>query len=100
MALKECKNLTEVREQVDDIDARLVRLIAQRASYVRQAARFKKSAQDVKAPARMQQVLENVRNLAKINGLDPDLVEEVYHILITKLTEEEMAVFEQEKEPK
>lgn len=93
MALKECKNLTEVRAQVDDIDERLVRLIAQRAGYVRQAAKFKRNAGDVKAPARMQQVLENVRNLAKINGLDPDLVEEVYHILITRLTEEELRAF-------
>jgi isochorismate pyruvate lyase len=96
MGLKDCKTLTEVREEIDDIDERLVRLIAQRAGYVLQAAKFKKSADDVKAAARMQEVLENVRNLAKINGLDPDFVEEIYHTIISKLTDDEMKAFDKE----
>ncbi|MDQ4099505.1 MAG: chorismate mutase, partial [Chloroflexota bacterium] len=74
----ECRNLAEVREQIDQIDRQLVALLAERGAYVRQAARFKRTAEDVAAPRRVEQVVERVRGLAMDNGVDADLVEEVY----------------------
>src|SRR5688500_12934862 len=96
MAIKQCQNLDEVRAQIDDIDERLVRLLAQRVEYVRQAAKFKKSAEEVKAPARVEAVLAKVRNLAKINGVDPDFVEGIYRVLIDRLIEPEQNNFSKE----
>ena len=38
---KKFKNLNEVRKNIDNVDERLVKLIAERESYVREALRFK-----------------------------------------------------------
>ncbi len=47
----ECDSLENVRKNIDRIDREIVKLISERSSYVRQAARFKKTMDDVKAPA-------------------------------------------------
>ena len=83
----ECRNLAEVREQIDQIDRQLVALLAERGGYVRQAARFKRTAEDVEAPRRVEQVIERVRGLAMDNGVDADLVEEVYRAMIARFIE-------------
>jgi len=44
-----CNSLEEVRENIDSIDDKIIKLIAERSDYVRQAAYFKKSKTDVKA---------------------------------------------------
>ena len=38
-----CRSLGEVRENIDRIDNEIIRLIAERASYVIQASSFKKA---------------------------------------------------------
>ena len=38
-----CNNLEEVRENIDSIDDKIIKLIAQGSDYVKQAAYFKKS---------------------------------------------------------
>ena len=48
-----CNNLEEVRENIDSIDDKIIKLIAERSDYVRQAAYFKKSKTDVKAADRV-----------------------------------------------
>ena len=47
-----CNSLEEVRENIDSIDDKIIKLIAERSNYVRQAAYFKKSKTDVKAADR------------------------------------------------
>ena len=38
---KKFKNLKEVRKNIDNVDARLVKLIAEREFYAREAVKFK-----------------------------------------------------------
>ena len=83
----ECRNLAEVRQQIDQIDRQIVALLAERGAYVRQAARFKHTADDVTAPRRVEHVIERVRDLAMEYGVDADLVEEVYRTMITRFIE-------------
>ncbi|MBU3967776.1 MAG: chorismate mutase [Euryarchaeota archaeon] len=71
--MTECRSLDEVRENIDRIDREIVKLISERSSYVRQAAGFKKTTDDVKAPNRVEQVISNKRAYAKEIGLDPDM---------------------------
>ena len=85
----ECQSLAEVREQIDQIDRQIVALLAQRSGYVRQAAHFKRTAADVAAPQRVEQVIERVRALATERGVDADLVEHVYRTMITRFIEME-----------
>jgi isochorismate pyruvate lyase len=83
-------NLAGIRGEIDRIDEEIVRLLAQRAMYVKDAARFKRDAFQVSAPARQAQVFARVRALAErhdpgfnggFEGL-PDVVESAYRSLV------------------
>jgi isochorismate pyruvate lyase len=86
----ECQSLDEVRANINRIDQEMVRLLAERGGYVRQAARFKLTTDDVRAPARVEQVIGRVRALAAEAGASPDLVERVYRTLIAAYIDEEL----------
>ncbi|MGE8689251.1 MAG: chorismate mutase [Achromobacter sp.] len=60
-----CATLADVRANIDRLDDDIVRLIAERALYVKDAARFKRDAFQVSAPARQAQVFDKVRLLAQ-----------------------------------
>ena len=47
-----CKDLNEVRENIDRVDNEIIKLIAERGGYVRQAAAFKKDERGVKMTER------------------------------------------------
>ncbi len=88
--IQECANLDEVRSNIDRLDREIVRLLAERGKYVLQAARFKKTKADVHAPARVEQVVANVRKYAVEYGAPADVVERGYRVLIEGFTEKEL----------
>ena len=67
-----------MRENIDNIDDKIIKLIAQRSDYVRQAAYFKKSKTDVKVAYRLEKIIKKVREKSKIYGCSPDVVELIY----------------------
>ena len=71
-------------------DDKIIKLIAERSDYVRQAAYFKKSKTDVKAADRVEKIIKKVREKAKIYGCSPDVVELIIG--------EEMETFEKNKQ--
>jgi phenylalanyl-tRNA synthetase alpha chain len=77
-----CATLDEVRASIDEVDGRIVDLLAERRAYVLQAARFKESAEAVRVPAREAQVIANVKALAYRAGIEPELVEKLYRQMI------------------
>lgn len=70
-----CNSLEEVRKNIDSIDDKIIKLIAEHSDYVRQAAYFKKSKTDVKAADRVEKIIKKVREKSKIYGCSPDVVE-------------------------
>lgn len=50
-------SLEEVRAGIDAIDRQIIELVARRGGFVKQAARFKQSTGDVRAPQRVEQVV-------------------------------------------
>jgi isochorismate pyruvate lyase len=90
MAAQACASLSEVRERIDALDVHIVRLLAERFEYARQAAGFKLSAAEVPAPARVEQVIAKVRRLAEENGAPPAGVEQVYRALIGAMIDVEL----------
>lgn len=60
-----CATLAEARDKIDQLDEAIVRLIAERAMYVKDAVRFKRDATQVHAPARQAEVFEKVQRLAR-----------------------------------
>lgn len=86
-----CASLDEVRASIDELDARIVSLLAERRGYVLQAARFKKSPDAVRVPAREAQVISHVKALAYRAGLEPELVEALYRQMIDGFVRIEVA---------
>jgi itaconate CoA-transferase len=91
-------NLDEVRVSIDGLDRQIVRLLAEREGYVRQAARLKETREDVEAPKRVEQVIEKVRALADGYGANPDVIEEVYRAMISRFIEYEMSEYDKSRE--
>jgi 3-deoxy-7-phosphoheptulonate synthase len=88
---RECSNLTEVRQSIDELDDRIVRLLAERRRYALQAARFKSAADGVKDPGREEQVVNHARALAEREGIEPDLVETLYRDMMAGFVRVEQA---------
>ncbi|WP_345993196.1 chorismate mutase [Sulfurimonas sp. HSL-1716] len=93
MSIKQCTSLQEVREEIDKLDDEIVELIAKRNRYVHQAASFKESVEEVKAPERVDAVLQKVRHKALSLNLSPNLISELYKIMINEMVESEIAEF-------
>ena len=90
-AVDNCKSIEEVRANIDRIDRQIVALIAERGSYVKRAARFKKTTDDVKAPQRVEQVISKVTTLSLELGANPTVTEQVYRAMISGFIHAELA---------
>ncbi len=77
-----CTTMAEVRKNIDNIDRKIVALLAERAGYVRQSARLKPSREDIVDPARIEEVVAKVRTAATALQLPPDLAERAYRPMI------------------
>lgn len=93
MEIIQCTSLEEVRKEVDKLDDELVELIAKRNSYIKQAAAFKESIEEVKAPERIDAVMQRVRHKALSFNLSPNLISKLYGIMINEMVESEIAEF-------
>lgn len=89
-SLEHCDSLERVRAHINRIDRQIVGLLAERGGYVKQAATFKKTHDDVRAPARVEQVIEKVVRLAEELNADPKVTEHVYRSLIAAFIEAEL----------
>ena len=88
-----CNSLEEVRSNIDRIDNEIIKLIAERTDYVKQASAFKKSEDEVKAPKRVEAVIQKVREKAAEYGADSDMVEVLYREMISRFVSMEMDEF-------
>lgn len=88
-----CENLQQVRDNIDRIDDRIIKLIAERGEYVSQAAKFKSSADGVKDTAHVESVIKGVREKAERCGADPDMAEAIYREMISGFVKTELEYF-------
>lgn len=51
---EECKDMVDIRFEIDQIDEQIIRLLGERFNYVKAAAKFKTNETSVKAPERFQ----------------------------------------------
>ena len=86
-----CDSLEEVRENIDRVDREIVRLLAERGGYVVQAAGFKRSTDEVRAPKRVEEVLSRVEALSRELGASPTVTEGVYRAMISAFIDVELA---------
>lgn len=85
-----CGNMQEIRTEIDAIDQEVVQLLGKRFTYVKAAAKFKTSEQDVQAPERFTAMLQQRRQWAEAAGLNPDAIEKMYTDLVKHFIAEEM----------
>lgn len=92
-----CRDLADVRTNIDRLDEGIVALIAERAMYVKDAARFKRDAFQVSAPARQEEVFRKVRLLAQrhdrgFEHLD-EVVDAAYRAMVAAFIANEQRYF-------
>jgi isochorismate pyruvate lyase len=89
-----CTSLTEVRAAIDTLDRDLLAILGRRAGYVHAAARFKTDAASVRAPERVQAMLAQRRAWAEAEGLDPEVIAQLFTLLVDYFTRREQTVVE------
>lgn len=91
--MKQCNSLQDVRDEIDKIDEKLVELISQRSHLIRQAAAFKESVDEVKAEDRIDDIMQRVRTKAIALDINPNMISELFTIMIDEMVETEIAEF-------
>ena len=95
--VEQAATLGQLRERIDALDDQIVRLLAERASCVKDATRFKRDAFQVAAPARQAQVFERVRQLANAHSSAfpgfADIVEATYRSMVAGFVAAEGQLF-------
>ena len=92
----DCRDMQDIRAEIDRIDQRVIDLLGERFAYVQAASRFKTSATSVRAPERFKAMLEQRRIWAREVGLDPDVIANLYRELVNYFIEEEMKKWQAE----
>jgi len=90
MKKEKVDSLEHARAQIDEIDTLLIELISARQFYVDQAVRFKRTVQDVQSPERVEDVIKKVRESAQAQGLDPNLIENIYREMMQHFIKREL----------
>jgi isochorismate pyruvate lyase len=91
--MKKCNTLEEVRTEIDTIDTKLVEIISERSHLIRQAAGFKNSVEEVKAKDRIEFILQHVRQKAIALEINPNMISELFTIMIDEMVEMEISEF-------
>ncbi len=91
--MPKCNSLEEVRIKIDTLDDKLVELISERSHLIRQAASFKESVDEVKADDRIDFIMQKVRHHAIKSGVSPNMISELFTIMIDEMVETEIAEF-------
>lgn len=92
-APNQCTSLDDARHEIDAIDQHIIKLLAHRHEYVKMVAQFKEATLSaIQADDRRQQVLECRRQWAKEQGLDPDVIAQMWDMMIAYFIREELKI--------
>jgi isochorismate pyruvate lyase len=91
--MKKCNSLQEVRDEIDILDQKLIELISERSHLIHQAAAFKNSVDEVKAQDRIEDVMQRARNKAISLGINPNMISDLFKVMINEMVETEIAEF-------
>lgn len=87
--------MADIRAEIDRLDRQVITLLGQRFAYVKAAAQFKSSELSVKAPERLQAMLEQRRVWAEAEGLNPEAIAKLYRDLVNHFIDEELKHWQQ-----
>ena len=82
---KACESIEEIRDALDQIDKEIIQLLAGRHQYVNEIVKFKSNDDGgIVAKERQSIVFDQRRAWALEHGLDPELIEGIFKLLIEK----------------
>ena len=86
--------MAELRVAIDTLDARLVALLAVRQAYIERAAQLKTGRDQVRDPARIEEVVSKVIAEGRKAGLSAQIAEPVWRALIEASIKHEFVAFD------
>ncbi len=93
-APENCGSMDELRVAIDALDEKLVALLARRQTYIERAAELKSGRDQVRDPARIEDVVQKVVVAAKAAQLNPAIAEPVWRTLIEASIAHEFEAFD------
>ncbi|MCB5282477.1 chorismate mutase [Arthrobacter sp. AL08] len=87
------EQLAAVRVAVDEVDEQIVSLIGRRERLIRIAGTLKADSAEVRAPGRVERVIEHVRTTAQQKDIDVDLIEKTYRAMVDAFITLELEVY-------
>lgn len=91
---KTCKDMSDVRDEIDALDREIVALLADRLHFIGEAARIKPRRDQVRDEARVEDVIAKVRAAAEAAGISPDFIEPLYRDLVERSIAHELDLFD------
>ena len=91
---EDCNSMTEVRAGVDDVDERLMALLAERFAFMAAAARIKTDRDMVRDEGRKTQVITNAKERAIALGVPEPLVASLWEMLVETSISYELQLFD------
>ncbi|WP_170352146.1 MULTISPECIES: chorismate mutase [Ruegeria] len=80
---QDCHSMRELRVQIDKLDRQLIEMLVARATYIDRASQLKPGeGLPARIPDRVEDVVQRVRTSSDELGMDPDLAEKLWRILI------------------
>lgn len=89
---KECQNIEQIRQGIDEVDYQILQLFAERYSFVKEIVKFKTDEASVVAESRQKEVIAKRREWASQLGLNPDLFEDIYWTLMRYNVKKELEI--------
>ncbi|MEM8800321.1 MAG: chorismate mutase [Pseudomonadota bacterium] len=102
LTAKSCVTMAEVREEIDRVDRLIVPLLLERLEYIRQAGHIKPRRDQVRDPARIEDVVAKAKKTAaamtdsttSLHAIHEKYVDEIYRHLIEWSIAHEFVVFD------
>ncbi|WP_202899714.1 chorismate mutase [Kordiimonas gwangyangensis] len=81
-SLKQCQNMSEVREEIDRVDREIVPLLLERLEYIKQAGHIKSDRGTVRDEWRIEDVVNKAKAKAAEHAGNESYIEDIYRHLI------------------
>ena len=94
-----CENIQDIRNAIDEIDQEIIKLHALRDSYVREIVKFKAGDEGIVARERKALVLQQRKAWAAEMGLDPELFEKLFGLIIEKNIQIQFDIYNSNNKP-
>lgn len=94
----DCQTMTDIRREIDRVDRVLVRMLAERLTYIERAGHIKQDRAAVRDEARIADVLAKVKAACEHEGLPATIAEPVWRRLMDGCIAHEFEVFDEVKD--